>query len=90
MVRTAIEQIQSGKPNYDRMSPGLAAATRQQLPQIQVMLLKLGALQSITFKGVEANGADIYLVKFENGSLEYRIVLGPDRLIEGALLRPAN
>ena len=89
-VRAAIEQIQSGKPDYERMNPALAAATRQQLPQIQAMFVKLGPLQSITFKGVESNGADIYLVKFENGSLEYRIVLGPNGTIEGALLRPAN
>ncbi len=89
-VRAAIEQIQSGRPNYDRMSPTLAAATREQLPQIQAMIVKLGALQSVSFKGVGQGGADIYLVKFENGALEYRIVLGPGGMIEGALLRPAN
>ncbi|HTS50889.1 MAG TPA: serine hydrolase [Bryobacteraceae bacterium] len=89
-VRTAIQQLQSGNPDYDRMSPALAAATRQQLPQIQGMIVKLGPLQSITFKGVGQGGADIYQLQFENGSLEYRIVLGPDGKIEGAFLRPAN
>jgi hypothetical protein len=28
MVRTAMEQLRSGKLDYDRMSPGLASATR--------------------------------------------------------------
>ena len=90
VVRTAIEQLQSGKPDYDRMSPGLAAATREQLPQIQAMVIKLGALQSITFKGVGPGGADIYQLQFENDSLEYRIVLAPDGTIQGAFMRPAN
>jgi CubicO group peptidase (beta-lactamase class C family) len=90
VVKMAMEQLQSGTPDYDRMSPGLAAATRQQLPQIQSMLVKLGSLQSVSFKGVAPNGADIYQVKFEHGSLEYRILLGPDGKVEGANLRLTN
>jgi len=34
--------------------------------------------------------ADIYTVKFENGSLEYRIMLGPDGKVEGAQVRPVQ
>jgi hypothetical protein len=90
VVKMAMEQLQSGTPDYDRMSPGLAAATRQQLPQIQSMLVKLGSLQSVSFKGVAPNGADIYHVIFEHGSLEYRILLGPDGKVEGANLRLTN
>jgi hypothetical protein len=90
VVHTAMEQLRSGTLQYDRMSPALAAATRQQLPQIQAMLVRLGSLQSVSFKGVAPNGFDIYQVKFENGSLEYRILLGPDGKVEGANLRPAN
>ena len=52
VVRMAIEQLRAGKPDYTRMSPGLAAATRQQLPGLQSRLIDLGALQSATFKGV--------------------------------------
>jgi len=70
------------------MSPALANATRQQLPQMQPMIAGLGALQSVTFKGVGPAGADIYELKFEKGSLEYRIFLGPDGKMEGANMRP--
>jgi hypothetical protein len=77
-----------GKPDYDQMSPGLAAATRQQLPQLQASLTQAGALQSLTFKGVGPGGADIYSAKFENGSMEYRILLGPDGKVESATVRP--
>ena len=39
------------------------------------MLTGIGALQSVTFKGVGPGGADIYQVKFEKGSMDYRIWL---------------
>jgi len=87
-VRKLIEDTRRGQPNYDSMVPGLAAATRQQLTQIQANLTQLGALQSVTFKGVGPAGADIYELKFQNGSLEYRILLGADGKLEGANMRP--
>ena len=87
VVRMAMEHLRTGALDYDQMSPGLAAATREQLPQIQAMMNRLGALQSVSFKAVEPNGADIYQVEFENGSLEYRILLGPDGKVEGANIR---
>ena len=82
------KDMRLGKPDYDTMSPGLAAATRQQLPQLQPMITELGAIQSMTFKGVGPAGADIYQVKLEKGSLEYRIWLAPDGKVESALVRP--
>jgi len=87
-LRKMIEDLRLGKPNYDLMSSGLADATRQQLPQLQSMIVKLGALQSVTFKGVGPGGADIYQVKFESGALEYRIWLAPDGKVESANVRP--
>ena len=89
-LRRMVEELQQGKPNYDLMSPGLADATRQQLPQLQPMIAGLGALQSLKFTGVGTGGADIYQVKFEKGSLEYRIWLAPDGKVESANLRPAQ
>jgi CubicO group peptidase (beta-lactamase class C family) len=87
-LRKMIEDLRLGKPDYDHMSAGLAAATRQQLPQLQSTLTQMGALQSVTFKGVGPGGADIYAVKFENGSLEYRIMLGAEGKVEMAAVRP--
>jgi CubicO group peptidase (beta-lactamase class C family) len=85
-LRGLIEGLLSGKPNYDQMSPGLAGATRNQLPQLQSMVKPRGALQSLTFKGVGPAGADIYVVQFENGSFEYRIMLDADGKIAGGQL----
>jgi CubicO group peptidase (beta-lactamase class C family) len=86
-LRKLIEDVRLGKPDYDTMSSGLAAATRQQLPQLQSTVTELGALQSMAFKGVGPAGPDIYQVKFEKGTLEYRIWLAPDGKVESANFR---
>jgi hypothetical protein len=85
-----IDELQTGKPNYDLMSPELAEVTRQQLPQLQSMIAGMGALQSVIFKGVGPGGADIYQVNFEKGSIDYRIWLGADGKTERANLRPSE
>ena len=56
--------IAGRQTNYDLLSPGLADATRQQLPNLQSAIGNLGALQSVNFKGVGPGGADIYQLKF--------------------------
>ena len=53
-MRRIVEELRAGKPNYDLYAPGIARVTRQQLPQLQATVVGLGALQSITFKGVGA------------------------------------
>jgi CubicO group peptidase (beta-lactamase class C family) len=60
VVRRLIEELRSGKPNYDFMSSELARRTRRQLKQQQATIEKLGALQSLTFKGVGPAGPNIY------------------------------
>jgi hypothetical protein len=89
-VRRMIDELIAGKPNYDLMSPGLAEATRQQLSGIQSTFAGFGALQSVTFKGVGPGGADIYQVKFDKGSIDYRIWLAPDGKVESANFRPGE
>jgi hypothetical protein len=86
-LRKMIEDVRAGKPDYGTMSAGLAEATRQQLSQLQSGVTKLGAIQSVTFLGVGSSGADIYTVKFANGSAEYEILLAADGKIESARVR---
>jgi hypothetical protein len=76
--------------NYDLLSPDLASATRGHLPDLQKMIADLGALQSVTFKGVGPGGAHIYQVKFEKGSLDYRIWMASDGKVESANVRPSE
>jgi len=89
-VRRIITGLQTGKPEYDLLSPGLADAMRRQLPQTQSMITGMGTLQSVLFKGVGPGGADIYQVNFAKGSLDYRIWLGADGKTESANMRPSE
>jgi serine-type D-Ala-D-Ala carboxypeptidase/endopeptidase len=86
-LRRMIEEVRAGQPKYELMSDGLAAVTRQQLPQFTAGVVQLGAVQSITFKGVGPGGADIFEVKFEHGLTEWRITLEPDGKVSGVVFR---
>jgi hypothetical protein len=77
-LRRNIDELRLGEPKYELMSPGLAGVTRQQLPQLKASINELGAVKSVTFKGVGPGGADIYEVTFEHGSTEWRIMLDSD------------
>ncbi len=74
-LRQYIEALGHGEPNYDRMTPEIAAETRAQLLLDQAILNKLGALRAMYFRGVSLMGNDIYVVHFANGSTEWRISL---------------
>jgi CubicO group peptidase (beta-lactamase class C family) len=87
-LRRDIEELRTGQPKYELMSSGLANVTRQQLPQLQATINQLGAVQSVTFKGVGPGGADIYDVKFEHGSTEWRIMMQSDSKVASVGFRP--
>ena len=81
-LRRLIEELRIGKPNYDLMSPGLARETRRQLTEEQASIARLGALKSLTFKGVGPAGPNIYQATFENGLLEWRLWLNLDGTVD--------
>jgi CubicO group peptidase (beta-lactamase class C family) len=87
-LRRNIEELRLGQPRYERMSSGLANVTRQQLPQLQAAIAQLGAVVSVTFKGVGPGSADIYQVKFEHGSTEWRILMQSDEKVASISFRP--
>jgi CubicO group peptidase (beta-lactamase class C family) len=81
-VRRLAEELRNGKPNYELMSSAQARETRRQITQHETTIAKLGALQSLTFKGVGPAGPNIYLATFEKGSLEWRVWLNLDGSID--------
>jgi BlaR1 peptidase M56/Domain of unknown function (DUF3471) len=83
-----IDEVRRGTPDYDRMTPHVAAATRQLLPQQQAILAKLGALRSMSFRGVSPSDNDIYMVQFANGSAEWQIGLVNEGRIASMMLGP--
>src|SRR5262249_26212638 len=50
MLRQYIEAVGRGEPDYDHMTPEVAAQTRQSLPVDQAILAKLGALRALSFR----------------------------------------
>lgn len=82
-----IGELQAGKPDYERMTANGSQETHRQLALIQAVLAPLGAVESVTFKGVGPAGPDIYTVKFERGVLEYRIWLTDSGKIDAANYR---
>jgi CubicO group peptidase (beta-lactamase class C family) len=77
-LRRLLDQIRRGAPDYDQVTPEIAAVMRKQLPELQSTIKQRGAMQSLAFKGVGRRGSDIYEVKFENGSMEWRVILDTD------------
>ena len=87
-LRRDIDELRLGQPKYELMSSGLASVTRQQLPQLKATIAQLGGVESVTFKGVGPGGADIYEVKFEHGSTEWRILMQSDEKVASVGFRP--
>jgi hypothetical protein len=87
-LRRLIDGLASGKPNYHEMIPALAELTRQQLPNLQMGHLDLGAVQSIKFLGVGRQGEDVYTVNHENGASHWRIKLDSKGAISMAAITP--
>jgi hypothetical protein len=74
-LRQYIDAVGRGEPDYDGMTPQVAAYTRQDLVLNQAILARLGTLRGVSFRGVTLNGNDIYIAQFANGSAEWRIAL---------------
>jgi D-alanyl-D-alanine carboxypeptidase len=87
-VRRLVAELAAGEPNYDLLSPGLAAATRQQLPGLQQMFTAMGAVQSVDFVEVDLRGADVFDVRFENGATRWMINVDDDGVVQAAGVRP--
>jgi hypothetical protein len=62
-----LDEIRRGLPDYSRMTPEAAAATRQFLPQQRAILAGLGALRAMSFRGVSTTGDAIYGLRFADG-----------------------
>jgi BlaR1 peptidase M56/Domain of unknown function (DUF3471) len=87
-LRQYIDALRRGEPNYDDMTPEVAADTRQQLLLNQAILARLGVLRATSFRGVGPLGSDIYIVHFANGSAEWRIGLAKQGRIGRIALGP--
>ena len=90
-LRQVIDELRRGEPDYARMAPALADATRQQLAGIKGLLATLGDLKSLTFQSATPNGAgDVFAAAFDKGSLLWTISVGDNGRINGLGVRPGG
>jgi uncharacterized membrane protein len=78
-LRRYILSLQRGRPDYDEMSPRLAAAVNRQLPGIMATIDGLGEFNSLTYEGTDSSGSAVYMAAFARGRLEWHV--GP--LVDG-------
>jgi hypothetical protein len=76
-LRGVIDEIKSGKPNYEHMEPMVRISLRRQIQEITSRLQALGDLISISREGEQQN-ADVYEVKFANGVTAWMIAIAPN------------
>ena len=81
-LRGYIEGLEAGRPDYETLGPGAAYITRLMLLNFASEITGLGQIQSLEFKGVAPNGADLFAVKFANGAAVAQILIGEDGRIE--------
>jgi len=90
-LRQLLAGIESGNPNRAaELSPQLAGGTRAILADLQATMKPWGALRSVEFHGVDGDGWDRYLVRFERGSASWRIAVDPYGVIVGAETHPID
>jgi hypothetical protein len=87
-LRKVVQGLANDPPNYDGMSPELAAAMKAILPEIQRGLKSIGALTALKFAGVDPQGADVYEANFEHGAVKYHVIMTPDGKIGGLNVEP--
>ena len=88
-LRQLLAGIESGNPNHAaELSPQLTGGTRAMLADLQATMKPWGALRSVEFRGVDSDGWDKYLVRFERGSASWRIAVDPYGVIVGAQTHP--
>lgn len=87
-LKATIAAAQNGTLNYDDMTPSLATQVREQAPTITPIIQGFGRLTAVEHRGRE-NGAELFLVTFENAVTQWIVGVGPDDKIAALLFRPA-
>jgi beta-lactamase regulating signal transducer with metallopeptidase domain len=88
-LRKTIAAMIGGAPNYADMSDRLQDVVRKQKPAMDAFLPKLGAIQTVEFRGVADAGLDKYVVTHEGGKQsQWLIQLGGDGRISALAVMP--
>jgi hypothetical protein len=72
LLRTSLESVAQGAPDYDTMEPLLANGVEQTLSATRQRLSALGKIRKLTYKGIQTTPmgqAEAYSVEFERGMM---------------------
>ena len=84
-----IGDIQRGEPKLERMQPMLRVAVEEQKDRMQSYLSSLGSITSVDFVGPQ-NGAEVYRVRFANGTTIWSIAVAPDGRLSILYVQPVQ
>lgn len=87
-VSNIVHELEQSSPALQGVAPTLGDAIEKQLPAIRAQLGKLGRLQSVDFVGVDAQGADTYLLKHEHGAQHAQVVFNSNGAVSGLFFSP--
>jgi hypothetical protein len=87
-LRGLVAGLASGSPDYDRLSPVFAEVVRRDLPVTHGAFSALGELRSMTFRGRDPSGHDVYDLVFANGEVMMSARLDAEGRMDGGLLQP--
>ena len=74
MLRRYVEQVRSSSINYGELSVPVAQMTRQRQPEFSQLFNRLGDIRTVTFAGVTPEGEDLFEVRFDNGTMRWRML----------------
>ncbi len=87
-LRTVIEQLRAGKPDYDAMSAEMKAGVEPQVGPIQQVIAGLGEVKSVSFAQMSPEGAMEYRVEFTGGLTQWMIHFDAAGKIDGLFFKP--
>jgi BlaR1 peptidase M56 len=90
LLARTIEALRGDTLNAQDMTARLSDKLRGQLPMIRRWLPTLGAVEQLAFYGVGPGGYDIYIVKFAQGWVDFRLYPAPDGKLEDLNFTPVG
>jgi DNA-binding CsgD family transcriptional regulator len=90
ILRSLVAGLASGSPDYGILSPQFAEVVRQDLPMTHRMFRSFGELKSVTFRGRDRMGGDMYDLVFAKGAVVMSALLDAQGRMVGGMIRPAD
>jgi hypothetical protein len=74
LLRRFVEQLRSSSIHYGELSVPVAQMTRQHQPEFSELFKRLGDIRDVTFVGATPEGEDLFDVRFDNGTMRWRML----------------